>query len=168
MIAESPRNRSCAAASRLALAIPQLAYERRMSAITRRRGLGCQRGMSMVQLYALHRSLVALVLCSAAIAASATPASARSHHGAARHVHARYAGHHAWRHYAYRHYRHIARASRWNAGVAQMQMRGFADTHASLPSSTASGGMAMSGGFGASNVVAEARRYLGGNPTARA
>ncbi len=49
-----------------------------------------------------------------------------------------------------------------------MQMRGFADTHASLPSSTASGGMAMSGGFGASNVVAEARRYLGGNPTGRA
>jgi uncharacterized protein (TIGR02594 family) len=49
-----------------------------------------------------------------------------------------------------------------------MQMRGFADTHASLPSSTASGGMAMSGGYGSSNVVAEARRYLGGNPTGRA
>src|SRR5260370_15416472 len=40
MIAESPRNRSCTAAPRLALAIPQLAYERRMSAITSRRGLG--------------------------------------------------------------------------------------------------------------------------------
>src|SRR5260370_11749076 len=40
MIAESPRNRSCTAAPRLALAIPQLAYERRMSALTRRRGLG--------------------------------------------------------------------------------------------------------------------------------
>src|SRR5216684_4644131 len=40
MIAESPRNRSCAAASRLALAIPQLAYERRMSVITSRRELG--------------------------------------------------------------------------------------------------------------------------------
>src|SRR5216684_2197186 len=40
MIAESPRNRSCTAASRLALAIPQLAYERRMSAVARRRGLG--------------------------------------------------------------------------------------------------------------------------------
>jgi len=47
-------------------------------------------------------------------------------------------------------------------------MRGFADTHASLPSSTASGPMAISGGFGSSNVVAEARRYLGGNPTGRA
>jgi uncharacterized protein (TIGR02594 family) len=52
--------------------------------------------------------------------------------------------------------------------VAQIQMRGFADTHASLPSSTASGAMAISGGFGSSNVVAEARRYLGGNPTGRA
>ncbi len=113
----------------------------------------------MVQLYALRRSLVALALCSAAIAASATPASARSHHGAARHAQARYAGHHVRRHYAYRHYRHIARVSRWDVGVAQMQMRGFADTHA-LPSSTASGGMAMSG-------VAEARRCLGGNPTGR-
>jgi len=120
----------------------------------------------MVQLYAFRRSLVALALCSAAIAASATPASARSHHGEGRH--ARYAGHHARRHYAYRHYRHTARASRWNAGVAQMQMRGFADTHASLPSSTASGGMAMSAGLGSSNIVAEARRYIGGNPTSRA
>ena len=46
-------------------------------------------------------------------------------------------------------------------------MRGLADTHASLPSSTASGAMAISGGFGSSNVVAEARRYLGGNPTGR-
>src|SRR5260370_8685465 len=40
MIAESPRNRSCTAASRLARAIPQLAYEPRMSAVTRRWGLG--------------------------------------------------------------------------------------------------------------------------------
>jgi uncharacterized protein (TIGR02594 family) len=128
----------------------------------------------MVKLYAFCRSLrfvslrvVALVLCSAAIAASATPASARSHHGG-RHAHARYTGHHARRHYAHRHFRHIARASRWHAGVAQIQMRGFADAHASLPSSTASGTMAISGGFGSSNVVAEARRYLGGNPTGRA
>ena len=58
-------------------------------------------------------------------------------------------------------------ASRWDAGVAQMQTRGLADTNASLPSSTVSGGMSMSGGFGSSNVVAEARRYIGGNPTSR-
>jgi len=115
----------------------------------------------MVQLVAFRRSLVALALCSAAIAASATPASARSHHGGGRH-----AAHHARRHYGHRHYRHMGRASRRDAGVAQMQTSGFADTHASFPSSAAPGGMAMSGG--SSDIVAEARRYIGGNPTSRA
>jgi uncharacterized protein (TIGR02594 family) len=121
----------------------------------------------MVQLYAFRRSLVALALCSAAIAASATPASARSHHGEARHAHGRHAAYHTRRHYAHRHYRHIVRASRWERGMAQMQARGFAGTNASLASSAAPGGMAISGGYGSSNVVAEARRYIGGNPTGR-
>jgi len=118
----------------------------------------------MLQSSAFGRSLVALALCSAAIAFSVSPASARSHHGGRRYAHA----HHARRHYAYRHYRHVARRSRSDAGVAQMQTLAVADANASLPSSTASGGMSMSGGFGASNVVAEARRYLGGNPTSLA
>jgi uncharacterized protein (TIGR02594 family) len=126
----------------------------------------------MVQLYAFCRPLrmvsprvVALALCSAAIVASASPAAARSHHGTRRHAH--YAGRHVRRHYAYRHYRYIARASRWDAGVAQMQAYGFAGTHASLASST--GGMEASSGFGSSNIVAEARRFIGnGNPTSRA
>ena len=61
----------------------------------------------------------------------------------------------------------MARLSRWDAGVAQMRARGLADANASLPSSTLSGGESMSGGFGSSNVVAEARRYIGGNPTGR-
>jgi uncharacterized protein (TIGR02594 family) len=137
----------------------------------------------MVELYAFPRSLRAvflragaLALCSAAIVASASPASARSHHhGAARHAHAHHVGHarqhasrhHGWRrHYAHRHHRHIARASRWERGVAQMQAHDFANTYASLPSSTARGGVVASGGFG-SSVVAEARRYIGGNPTSR-
>jgi uncharacterized protein (TIGR02594 family) len=60
----------------------------------------------------------------------------------------------------------MARASRWERGVAQMQAHGFADTNAGLPSSAAAGGM-TSGGFSSSNVVAEARRYVGGNPTGR-
>jgi uncharacterized protein (TIGR02594 family) len=110
--------------------------------------------------------IVALALCSAAIVASATPASARSHHGAGRHAHAHHARRHHG-HHSHRRYRHIARASRWERGVAQMRARGFADTHASLASSTAFGGSAMSGGSGSSNVVAEARRYIGGNPTGR-
>src|SRR5467141_3280833 len=113
----------------------------------------------MVQLYASRRSLrvVALALCSAAIFASVTPASARSHHGAGRHAPPRYGGHHIRRHSAHRHYRHLARASRWERGVAQMQAHGFADTNASIATSTASGGMATPSGFGSSNVVAEAR-----------
>src|SRR5882757_6784850 len=120
----------------------------------------------MVQLYASRRSLrvVALAFCSAAIITSATPASARSHHGAGRHhAHARPGGHH--RHYAHRHFRHMARASRWERGVAQMQARGFGDSNASLGSGASP--MAAPAGFGSSNVVAEARRYLGGNPTGR-
>jgi len=59
----------------------------------------------------------------------------------------------------------MARASRWERGVAQMQARGFADTNASLGSGASP--MATSGGFSSSNVVAEARRYIGGNPTSR-
>jgi uncharacterized protein (TIGR02594 family) len=120
----------------------------------------------MLQLLAFRRSLrlFALALCSAAIAVSASPASARSHHGAGRHARAYHAGHHA-RHYAHRHYRHVARASRWERGVARMQAYGFADTNASLVPNT--GGVTSAGGFGSSNVVAEARRYLGGNPTGR-
>ena len=122
----------------------------------------------MVQVYAFRRSLVALALCLAAIAASVTPASARSHHGAGRHAHARHAGHHARRHYGHRHYRHISRGSRWKRGPAQMQARRFANSNASFGSSAAPGGTAISAGFGSSNVVAEARRYIGGNPTGRA
>jgi uncharacterized protein (TIGR02594 family) len=60
----------------------------------------------------------------------------------------------------------VARLSRWDAGVAQMRARGLADANASFAPNTDSS-MSMSGGFGSSNVVAEARRYLGGNPTGR-
>jgi uncharacterized protein (TIGR02594 family) len=114
----------------------------------------------MVQLYAFRRSLVALALCLAAIAASVTPASARSLHGAGRHAHARHAGHHARQHYGHRHYRH--HASRRERGMAQMQARGFANSNASFGLSAAPEGAVISGGF-----VAEARRYIGGNPTGR-
>jgi uncharacterized protein (TIGR02594 family) len=48
-----------------------------------------------------------------------------------------------------------------------MQVQGFADSYASLASSAASGEMTASGGFGSSGIVAEARRYIGGNPTGR-
>jgi uncharacterized protein (TIGR02594 family) len=63
--------------------------------------------------------------------------------------------------------RQVEHTSRWERGVAQMQARGLADANASVgPNATvtpAGGAMASS----SSNVVSEARRYLGGNPTGR-
>ena len=89
--------------------------------------------------------LTAVALCSLAIVAVATPASARPHHGAGRHFHA----HHASKHYGHR-TRHHARRGRYAAAsVESASSQGF-------------------GGFGGSNIVAEARRYIGGNPTGRA
>ena len=48
-----------------------------------------------------------------------------------------------------------------------MRSRGLADAQASLMSGSAANGAAVSGGFGSSSLVSEARRYLGGNPTSR-
>ena len=130
----------------------------------------------MVQLFAFRRSLrfIALALCAAALAAvSVSPASARSHHGAARYAHAHHFRHYA-QHYTRHHYRHVARASRWDRGVAQMQARGFADSNASTIANAVpnTGGVTAASSFetssfGSSGLVSEARRYLGGNPTGR-
>src|SRR5258705_10360260 len=134
---------------------------------------GCYRGSSMLQLFAFRRPLrfIALALCSASIAITVSPASARPHHGAGRHARAYHAGHHAKRHYAHHHYRHVARASRWERGVAKMQAGGFADANASVSSAAGVASNATvtptGGAMASSNVVAEARRYLGGNPTGR-
>jgi uncharacterized protein (TIGR02594 family) len=120
----------------------------------------------MIQLLAYRRllRLVALALGSLTLAVvSVAPASARPHHS--RHAHSAHAGQHA-RHYAHRHYRHAVRLSRWERGVARMQNRNLADANASVMPST--GGMTETSSFGSSGLVAEARRYLGGNPTSRA
>jgi uncharacterized protein (TIGR02594 family) len=141
----------------------------------------------MLQLFAFRRSLrvLALALCSVSFAVAATPASARPHHG--RHARGYHAGHHARyyaKHHAHRHARHIQRASRWERGVAQMRAGGFADTNEAADINvtfvdhnstlTPPGGVMGaapasfgSGSFSSSNVVTEARRYLGGNPTGR-
>ncbi len=126
----------------------------------------------MVELSACRRSLVALAFCSAAFAASVSPASARSHlprshHGTVRHAHARHAVHHVRARFRHHHFRYAARLSRWERGVAEMRSRGLADTQASLMSGSAANAAAVSGGFGSSSLVSEARRYLGGNPTSR-
>ncbi|CCD99508.1 conserved hypothetical protein [Bradyrhizobium sp. STM 3809] len=105
---------------------------------------------------------------AAMIAATATPASARPHHGSGHHAHRSHGGHHTAR--VHHHRRLVARLSRWERGVARVRVEGVADAQASLMMpGTASGGMAMSGGFGGdSSVVAAARSYVGGgNPTGR-
>ncbi|WFU33992.1 TIGR02594 family protein [Bradyrhizobium brasilense] len=125
----------------------------------------------MVQLLACRRSLrvLALALCSFTLAViSAAPASARPH--PSRHAHSAHAGHHA-RHYARHHYRHAARLSRAERR-ALAQPGGIIETNAApLPGSADAvpntGGVIAASGFGSSGIVAEARRYLGGNPTDR-
>jgi uncharacterized protein (TIGR02594 family) len=111
-----------------------------------------------IPLFRRSLHIVALALSSAVIAASATPASARSHHGSVRHAHVRHFAHTAKRHF--HHARRYVRASRFARGVAQAHS--LDSSQASLMSSAT----LTSGGF-ASTVVAEARRYLGGNPTSR-
>jgi uncharacterized protein (TIGR02594 family) len=76
---------------------------------------------------------------------------------------------------------HAERTSRWDRAVARMQTRGLADANASVAANanvaadagvasnatvTPTGG-AMASGYTSSNVVAEARKYLCGNPTGR-
>jgi uncharacterized protein (TIGR02594 family) len=62
--------------------------------------------------------------------------------------------------------RHVAQESRWEHAVAQMQTRGLANSHASVVPNT--GGVTFeSAAPSGSGLVADARRYLGGNPTGR-
>lgn len=113
----------------------------------------------MVQFTAFRRSLrfSTLAVCSAAIVSLATPASARPHHGAGHHARAHYGNHHIRRHYAsYRRGRHFAR---FESGAQPSSGQGFANAYASIAPTPA--------GAGSSNIVAEARRYIGGNPTGR-
>lgn len=99
--------------------------------------------------------LAACVMCTVAIAAITNPAEARPRHHAKQHVshHHSHKHHHVRRH----HVRKVRHGARWSAFRAQAQQYG--DSNASMDSS--------GGGFGGSNVVAEARRYIGGNPTGR-
>jgi uncharacterized protein (TIGR02594 family) len=120
----------------------------------------------MFQLVALRQlpRILALAVCVLAVVAFATPASARPHHRAGHHAHVHHKHHHhVRRHHRHRHHRHHhARMSRWNANVARMNAHGFGNANAALTQETG-----FSGGGFVSNVVSEARRYIGGNPTGR-
>src|SRR5215475_13812653 len=117
--------------------------------------------------------VVALAMCSLAFAGSAAPAAARPHHAAGRHAHSRHISHYAAR--QLRHLRHLARHARGERRIAQVQGRGLGDSQVRATSDTASSATengfssaVSSFGSAVSNVVAEARRYLGGgNPTGR-
>ena len=111
----------------------------------------------------VRRSLVALALCSTAFAFSVTPAAARSHHAIRRFAHAHEASRYARRHFAYRHMRHLTRRDH---SIAYQRLHKVANSYASVGPDEVSGHAAMSGG--SSDLVSEARRYLGGNPTGRA
>jgi uncharacterized protein (TIGR02594 family) len=121
----------------------------------------------MVHFTTFRRSLrfSTLAVCSAAIVSLATPASARAHHGAGHHARGHHSHRHFKRHYATRYYgRRFARA---DCATALMRLQRFANTFANTNASIAPQNSASSG-FASSNVVAEARRYIGaGNPTGR-
>jgi uncharacterized protein (TIGR02594 family) len=123
----------------------------------------------MLRSTAFRRSLVALALCSTAFAVSATPAAARSHHGSRRLAHVRDLSHHARHHFAYHRVRRFARhferhITRWNENVARLRSPRVANSYASVGPEAFSSGAAS----GSSDLVMEARHYLGGNPTGRA
>ncbi|MBC7576432.1 MAG: TIGR02594 family protein [Tardiphaga sp.] len=109
----------------------------------------------MVQFNAYRRAFryFFLALFSVVVVSVATPASARpqqnGHHARSHHKHE---GHSA-RHHGRHHSRHRVRASRRQATLRS------ADSAAEAFSNNS--------GFGSSNLVAEARRYIGGNPTGR-
>jgi uncharacterized protein (TIGR02594 family) len=104
----------------------------------------------MVQFNAFRRALrfFTLALCSVVIVALATPASARPRHS----------GHHAHSHH--KNYNHSSR----HYGRHHMRISA---RHATLQSADSAAESFSGSGFSSSNVVAEARRYIGSNPTGR-
>jgi uncharacterized protein (TIGR02594 family) len=143
-----------------------------------------------------RRLLVALALCAAALAASLSSASARSyHHHARQYARARHVVHTGIRYVHPRVAREMASApgwdmaatsswsmagaphedmagtARWNRAAAALRHPRFAHVQASVTPGATQGAVAMtttSSSFGGgSDIVSEARRYLGGNPTSR-
>ena len=61
----------------------------------------------------------------------------------------------------------MARSARWDENVAALRTSRVANAYASVSPDEFSSAAAMSSGLGSSDLVSEARRYLGGNPTGR-
>jgi uncharacterized protein (TIGR02594 family) len=129
----------------------------------------------MVVLTIVRRLLLALALCSAAIAAFSSSASARSYHHYRHYTHVRHVAHYT-RHYVHRQYSDeteshpgwdMAGTSNWNRAVTTLRQKRFAHVQASVTAGTSQGESTMTTSGGGSELVSEARRYLGGNPTSR-
>jgi uncharacterized protein (TIGR02594 family) len=126
----------------------------------------------------VRRLLIALALCSAAVAAFSSSASARSYRHSARHTaHVRHVAHYG-RHYVHRQYEEetesrpswdMTGGSNWDRAVTTLRQKRFAHVQASAMADTSQGATTMSGGGfgGGSDLVSEARKYVGGNPTSR-
>lgn len=142
----------------------------------------------MTKLFAFRRMLVACVMavCSIVIVASATPADARprhrGHHASTQNDHRHHITSrrgarkqaHARRHvHARRHHVRRARSAMRHEHRRAARLQEFRNANAALTSHGAmvsNSSLASSGsisGRSASSVVAEARRYIGGNPTGR-
>jgi uncharacterized protein (TIGR02594 family) len=108
--------------------------------------------------------VVALAMCSLAFAGSAAPAAARSHQEGVRHAHMHPVSHTAMRHV--HHHRRLARRARQRS-LVRTRSAALSDTASTTSRATTWSSLGPTGAV--SNVVAEARRYLGGgNPTGRA
>jgi len=90
-------------------------------------------------------------------------------------MHVRHVAHYA-RHYVHRQYADeteshpgwdMAGASNWDRAVTTLRQKRFAQVQASVTAGTSQGASAMTTSGGGSELVSEARRYLGGNPTSR-
>jgi uncharacterized protein (TIGR02594 family) len=61
----------------------------------------------------------------------------------------------------------MARSARWDENVAALRTSRVANAYASVGPDEFAAAASMSSGLGSSDLVSEARRYLGGNPTGR-
>lgn len=124
----------------------------------------------MVQFSAFRRlaRIFALVVCAAAVVAFIAPASARPGPGKGYHANARHSVHHVKRHHIKKHHRHRHHLSRHRGRhhARALRVRHDARQQRAIAGDSAASHVGQSG-FGSSNIVAEARRYIGGNPTGR-
>jgi uncharacterized protein (TIGR02594 family) len=123
--------------------------------------------MNLVGLVGPWARTTALALGTLTVVALATPASARPAHGASRHHHQHH--HQVWhrRHHAEPHRHGSRRAWRHARRAAAAQQAAAPTSPWNDPANAGPAPGGFNGFGGGSALVAEARRYIGGNPTGR-